>query len=103
MGKTWLTQIMNSLFVADWSSPCRYALGVQDTVKDGMYENRTNTLPNSTQLKCTLRDSVRAELRNLVRIALRRYKYPADMQAEAIDLVMKQAEVLSNEWTRDYI
>jgi type I restriction enzyme, R subunit len=37
-------------------------------------------------------------LRNLVRITLRRYKYPPDMQEAAIELVLKQAEVLSEEW-----
>jgi type I restriction enzyme R subunit len=42
----------------------------------------------------------RARLRNLVRITLRRYKYPPEMQEEAIRLVLDQAERLSDEWTR---
>lgn len=29
-----------------------------------------------------------------------KYKYPPDKQQEAIDMVMKQAEVLSDEWSR---
>ena len=40
------------------------------------------------------RESVRARLRNLVRITLRRYKYPPDKQEEAIRLVLEQAERL---------
>ena len=42
---------------------------------------------------------MRAKLRNLVRITLKRYKYPPDKQAEAIDLVMQQAEALSYSWS----
>jgi type I restriction enzyme R subunit len=47
-----------------------------------------------------VRDSVRAKLRNLVRITLRRYKYPPDKADEAIELVLKQAEVLSHNWSK---
>ena len=42
-------------------------------------------------------------MRNLIRITLRRHKYPPDNQTLAMDLVMRQAEVLSDEWTRKYI
>ncbi len=43
--------------------------------------------------------SVRAQLKILVRRTLQRWKYPPDKAAEAIELVMKQAEQLSNAWT----
>ena len=61
----------------------------------------TEKLRNSTTVDWQVRDSVRAKLRNMVRILLRRYKYPPDKQAEAIDLVMQQAEVLSNQWSAE--
>jgi type I restriction enzyme R subunit len=38
-------------------------------------------------------------MRNLIRIILIKYKYPPDQQTEAIELVMKQAEVLSDVWS----
>jgi len=57
----------------------------------------TEKLRNSTTVDWQKRESVRAKLRNLVRITLRRYKYPPDMQEEAIKLVMEQAERLSGE------
>ena len=60
----------------------------------------TNKLRNSTTVDWQKRESVRARLRNLVRITLRRYKYPPDMQEEAIRLVLDQAERLSDEWAR---
>ena len=60
----------------------------------------TDKLRNSTTVDWQKRDSVRARLRNLVRITLRRYKYPPEMQEEAIRLVLDQAERLSDEWSR---
>jgi len=60
----------------------------------------TEKLRNSTTVDWQKRDSVRARLRNLVRITLRRHKYPPDRQEEAISLVLKQAERLSDSWTQ---
>jgi len=60
----------------------------------------TEKLRNSTSVDWQKRESVRARLRNLVRITLRRYKYSPDMQEEAIRLVLEQAERLSDEWTK---
>jgi type I restriction enzyme, R subunit len=60
----------------------------------------TEKLRNSTSVDWQKRESVRARLRNLVRITLRRYKYPPDRQEEAIRLVLDQAERLSDGWTR---
>jgi len=59
----------------------------------------TDKLRNNASVDWQKRESVRAKLRNLVRITLRRYKYPPDMQEAAIELVLKQAEVLSEEWS----
>lgn len=58
----------------------------------------TQKLRNSTTVDWQKRESVRARLRNLVRITLRRYKYPPDMQEVAISLVWAQAERLSEGW-----
>ncbi len=59
----------------------------------------TEQLQKSTTVDWQVRDNVRAKLRNLVRRALRRWKYPPDKADEAIELCLKQAEVLSNHWT----
>lgn len=53
-------------------------------------------LRKSTTVDWQVRDSVRAKLRNLVRRALRKWKYPPDGANEAIELCLKQAEVLSH-------
>jgi type I restriction enzyme R subunit len=59
----------------------------------------TEQLRKSTTVDWQVRDSVRAKLRNLVRRALRRWKYPPDKSEEAIELCLKQAEVLSQNWS----
>lgn len=60
----------------------------------------TDKLRKSTTVDWQVRDSVRAKLKILVRRTLQRWKYPPDKATEAVELVLKQAEVLSNEWSR---
>ena len=59
----------------------------------------TGKLRKSITVDWQNRDSVRAKMRNIIRIILKRYKYPPDEQPLAIELVMKQTEVLSGEWS----
>ena len=59
----------------------------------------TEQLRKSTTVDWQVRDSVRAKLRNLVRRALKKWKYPPDKADEAIELCLKQAEALSNSWS----
>jgi type I restriction enzyme R subunit len=46
----------------------------------------------------TVRENVRAQLRVLVKRILRKYGYPPDKEARATQLVLEQAEALSQEW-----
>ncbi|MDX4945939.1 type I restriction endonuclease subunit R [Providencia manganoxydans] len=59
----------------------------------------TMKLRQSTTVDWQVRESVRARLRILVRQTLRKYKYPPDKTAEAVELILKQAEVVSNSWS----
>lgn len=45
----------------------------------------------------TIKESVRAKLKVIVKRTLRTYGYPPDMEKLATDLVLKQAEMLANE------
>lgn len=58
----------------------------------------TQKLRTSTTVDWQVRESVRARLRILVRRTLQRYKYPPDKTFEAVELVLKQAELLSSNW-----
>ena len=46
----------------------------------------------------TLRENVRAHLRVIVKRILRKHGYPPDKQEKATNLVLEQAEVLSELW-----
>ena len=59
----------------------------------------TQKLRKSTTIDWQVRDSVRAQMRTLVRRLLKRYKYPPDQQQDAINLVLRQAEEISHSWT----
>ena len=49
----------------------------------------------------TVRESVRAQLRVLVKRILRKHGYPPDKQEKAAQLVLEQAEVLAGEWVEE--
>lgn len=56
------------------------------------------TVRANVSIDWTLRENVRAQLRVLVKRILRRYGYPPDKQEKATQLVLEQAEVLSEGW-----
>jgi type I restriction enzyme, R subunit len=72
-----------------------------DEILKKIAQEIADKLRKSTTVDWQKRDSVRARLRNLVRITLKKYKYPPDKTEEAIELVLKQAETLSNEWSQN--
>jgi len=55
------------------------------------------TVRNNVTIDWTLRESVRAQLRVLVKRILRKHGYPPDKQEKATQTVLEQAEVLSAE------
>lgn len=68
-----------------------------DTLKKIAFE-LTENLRKNVSVDWSVRDSVRATLRLMVKRILRKYKYPPDKQEEAVELVLKQAEILSAAW-----
>lgn len=60
----------------------------------------TEKLRGSTTVDWQVRESVRAKLRILVRRTLKKWKYPPVGEDAAIELVLKQAESLSNAWSK---
>jgi type I restriction enzyme R subunit len=73
---------------------------MQDETLKLIAQELTQKLRGSVTVDWQKRESVRAKMRNMIRITLKRYKYPPDKQKDAIELVMQQAEVLSDEWTK---
>jgi type I restriction enzyme R subunit len=56
------------------------------------------TVRANVTIDWTLRETVRAQLRVLVKRILRKHGYPPDKQEKATQTVLEQAEVLSAEW-----
>jgi len=57
-----------------------------------------STVRANVTIDWTVRESVRAQIRVLVKRILRKYGYPPDKQEKATRTVLEQAEVLSEEW-----
>ena len=60
----------------------------------------TETLRKNVTIDWKYRENIRAKIRNRIRILLRRYKYPPDKTPRAIETVLKQAERISDEWSK---
>lgn len=54
----------------------------------------------NTSIDWTIKESVRAKLRVIVKRTLRKYGYPPDMEQLATETVLKQAELIADELTR---
>ena len=57
-----------------------------------------NTVRGNVAIDWTVKESVRAKLRVLVKKILKKHGYPPDKQAQATETVLKQAELLCADW-----
>jgi type I restriction enzyme R subunit len=53
----------------------------------------------NTSVDWTIRESVRAKIRVVVKKILRHHGFPPDLQDPAVKLVLEQAETLCKDWT----
>ena len=56
------------------------------------------TVRRNATIDWTVKESVRAKLRVMVKRVLRKHGYPPDKQAQAVKTVLEQAEVLTMGW-----
>ena len=71
-----------------------------DTLK-AIAQDLVETVRRNTTIDWTLRESVRAGMRNAVRRILRKHGYPPDKEEKATQTVIEQAELLSEIWARE--
>lgn len=57
------------------------------------------TVRQNVSIDWTVRESVRAKLRTLIKRTLRKHNYPPDKQEKATQTVLEQAELLCKDWT----
>jgi type I restriction enzyme, R subunit len=58
----------------------------------------TESLRQNITVVWSVRESLRAKLRQTVRRILRKYKYPPDQPNGAMDLILQRAEALGETW-----
>ena len=69
-----------------------------DETLRGIARELVETVRNNVTIDWTVRESVRANLRRLVKRILTRHGYPPDKQEQATRTVLEQAELLSENW-----
>jgi type I restriction enzyme R subunit len=71
-----------------------------DQVLIKMARELAEKLRNNLSIDWQYKENVRARLRTMIKALLKRYKYPPDQEAVAIDLVLQQTEMIAEEWSR---
>lgn len=74
---------------------------MSDEVLMSMARELAEKLRNNLSIDWQYKENVRARLRTMFKALLKGYKYPPDQQAPAIDLVVQQTEMISEEWSRE--
>jgi type I restriction enzyme R subunit len=72
-----------------------------DEVLMTMARELAEKLRGNLSIDWQYKENVRARLRTMIKALLKRYKYPPDQEAAAIELVLQQTELISEEWTRE--
>jgi type I restriction enzyme R subunit len=72
---------------------------LQDEILKKIAQELTASLRANLKTDWSERESVRAQLRLMVKRILRKYKYPPDLADNAVQLVIEQVEALGEQWT----
>jgi type I restriction enzyme R subunit len=69
-----------------------------DAVLKEIARQLTDFLRRNLSVDWSVRETVRAKMRGQIKLILKRHKYPPDLEARAVELVLKQVEALSEAW-----
>ena len=72
-----------------------------DEVLMKMARELAEKLRGNLSIDWQYKENVRAKLRTMIKALLKRYKYPPDQEVAAIELVLQQTEMISEEWARE--
>lgn len=97
------------LGLSDFEYAFYTAVANNDSAKKLMQQNKlrelavilTERVKQNATIDWTIKESVRAKLKVIIKRTLRQYGYPPDMQKMATETVMKQAEMIAKELTND--
>jgi type I restriction enzyme R subunit len=71
-----------------------------DEVLMKMARELATKLRGNLSIDWQYKENVRAKLRTMIKALLKRYKHPPDQEPAAIELVLQQTEMISEEWAR---
>ncbi|MCW9715173.1 DUF3387 domain-containing protein [Avibacterium sp. 21-594] len=71
-----------------------------DEVLLNLAKEITDKLKKSVTIDWQYKESVRAKMRGLIKRTLRKYGYPPENKDEAIEFMLKQAEVMADELSK---
>jgi len=94
-----------TLSLTDFEYAFYTAVANNDSAKELMQHDQlrelavilTKRVKENASIYWTIKESVRAKLKVIVKRTLRQYGYPPDMQLLATETVLKQAEMIANE------
>lgn len=97
------------LGLSDFEYAFYTAVADNDSAKDLMDKDKlrelavilTERVKANASIDWTIKESVRAKLKVIIKRTLRQYGYPPDMQKLATETVLKQAEMIAKELTND--
>jgi type I restriction enzyme R subunit len=69
-----------------------------DEILSELARDLADTVRKSAKIDWTMKESIRAEMRVLVKRTLRKYDYPPDKQKKATETIIQQAELIGEEW-----
>jgi type I restriction enzyme R subunit len=77
---------------------------LQDEILKKIAQELTASLRANLKTDWSERESMRAQLRLMVKRVLRKYRYPPDLEDSAVQLVLEQAQSLGEDWslTQEY-
>jgi type I restriction enzyme R subunit len=95
-----LTEYEYAFYTAVANNDSARELMQQDTLRE-LAVVLTEAIRENASIDWTIKESVKAKLKVVVKRILRKYGYPPDMQMLATETVLKQAEMIANELTHE--
>lgn len=79
------------------------ALSLGDDILKHIARDLVESVRNNVTIDWNVKESIRAKMRVTIKRLLRKYNYPPDKRDAAVQLVLKQAEVLYPEYVGEQV
>ncbi|MEI2583287.1 type I restriction enzyme endonuclease domain-containing protein [Scytonema sp. PRP1] len=95
--------IVRDMWLTGFDAPCLHTIYIDKPMRghglmQAIARELVETVRRNVTIDWTQKESVKANLRRLVKRLLRKYGYPPDKQEKATVMVLEQAETLYKNW-----